>query len=139
MDRNYRLNDYSIDTKLTYITGIDSRLNFIYKTKDIKNYIGSKEKLNQQNFGVSLFLNEKQNSSFFSEFNYFKNQFTGDTNSIISYVMMNGLQNGENYTWSLKFQKKISKLLDLNLIYVGRKSENNMAIHNGSIQLKAIF
>ncbi|GIR22442.1 MAG: hypothetical protein CM15mP36_16490 [Flavobacteriales bacterium] len=41
--------------------------------------------------------------------------------SVISYVMMNGLQSGENYTWSFKFQRKLSKLLDINFIYLGRK------------------
>ena len=101
--------------------------------------MGNQEFLNQQQFGISLFLNQKQKRGFVTEFNYFKNEFNGDINSIISYVMMNGLQNGENYTWSIRFQQKISKLLDLNFIYYGRKSENSRTIHNGSVQLKAIF
>jgi len=49
------------------------------------------------------------------------------------------LQNGENYTWSFRLQRKLSKLLDINFIYLGRKSKNSRTIHNGSIQLKAIF
>ena len=53
--------------------------------------------------------------------------------------MMSGLQKGENYTWNLNFQRKISKLLDINFTYNGRKSKNIKTIHNGSIQLKAIF
>ena len=53
--------------------------------------------------------------------------------------MMNRLQGGENYTWSFKFQRKLSKLLDINFIYLGRKSNSLRTIHNGSIQLKAIF
>ena len=52
---------------------------------------------------------------------------------------MNGLQNGENYTWSFKFQQKLSKLIDINFLYFGRKSQNSETIHNGSIQFKAIF
>ena len=52
---------------------------------------------------------------------------------------MNGLQKGENYTWSFKLQRKISKFLDINFIYAGRKSNSLKTIHNGSIQLKAIF
>ncbi len=42
-------------------------------------------------------------------------------------------------TWSFKFQRKLSKLLDINFIYLGRKSNSLRTIHNGSIQLKAIF
>ena len=105
----------------------------------MKNSIGNQEYLKQQNFGISIFLNQVNNRGFTSEFNYFKNKFNGQSNSIISYVMMNGLQKGENYTWSLKYQRKLSKLIDINFVYLGRKSNSIRTIHNGSIQLKAIF
>ena len=139
MNYNYDIIDYSINPKFTYLSGDNNRINFIYKLSKINNYIGNQESLKQQNFGISLFLNQKEKTGFISEFNYFKNEFNGDINSVISYIMMNGLQRGENYTWSFRFQKKLSKLLDLNFIYIGRKSNNVRAINNGSIQLKAIF
>ena len=138
-DKNYNISDYSINPKLTYYLGENNRINFIYKLSNIKNSIGNQESLKQQNFGVSLFLNQKEKTGFISEFNYFKNEFNGDINSVISYIMMNGLQKGENYTWSFKFQRKLSKLIDINFVYLGRKSNSFRTIHNGSIQLKAIF
>ena len=138
-DKNYQITDYSINPTLTYFSGENNRINFIYKLSDIENSIGNQETLKQQNFGISLFLNQKEKRGFISEFNYYKNEFNGDINSVISYVMMNGLQNGENYTWRFKFQRKLSKLLDINFIYLGRKSNSTRTIHNGSIQLKAIF
>ena len=138
-DKNYDIKDYSIHPKLIYFSGENNRINFKYKLSNISNSIGNEESLRQQNFGISLFLNQKEKRGFISEFNYYKNEFSGDTNSVISYVMMNGLQKGENYTWSFKFQRKLSKLLDINFIYLGRKSNMVRTIHNGSIQLKAIF
>ena len=138
-DKNYDIKDYSINPKLTYFSGENNRINFIYKLSSISNLIGNQESLKQQNFGISLFLNQKEKRGFISEFNYYKNEFNGELNSVISYVMMNGLQGGENYTWSFKFQRKLSKLLDINFIYLGRKSNSIRTIHNGSIQLKAIF
>ena len=138
-DKNYDIKDYSINPKLTYFSGENNRINFIYKLSNISNLIGNQESLKQQNFGISLFLNQKEKRGFISEFNYYKNEFSGELNSVISYVMMNGLQSGENYTWSFKFQRKLSKLLDINFIYLGRKSNSLRTIHNGSIQLKAIF
>ena len=138
-DKNFRLNEYNINPKITYFSGDNNRLNFIYKYSSIDNSIGEGEKLKQQNFGISLFLNEKDKRGFISEFNYYKNDFTGNQNTVISYVMMNGLQNGENYTWSFKFQRKLSKLLDFNFIYMGRKGENSKTIHNGTMQIKAVF
>ena len=139
LEKNYLLEKEQINPKLTYLAGKNNRINFLYQFSKINNRLGNQEFLNQQQFGISLFLNQKQKRGFVTEFNYFKNEFNGDINSIISYVMMNGLQNGENYTWSIRFQQKISKLLDLNFIYYGRKSENSRTIHNGSVQLKAIF
>ena len=138
-DKNYDIKDYSVNPKLTYFSGENNRINFIYKLSNISNLIGNQESLKQQNFGISLFLNQKEKRGFISEFNYYKNEFNGELNSVISYVMMNGLQGGENYTWSFKFQRKLSKLLDINFIYLGRKSNSLRTIHNGSIQLKAIF
>ena len=71
--------------------------------------------------------------------NYFNNSFKGNPNTIIGYILMEGLQVGSNYTWSFTAQKKLTKFLDLNLSYFGRKSENSNSIHNGNIQLRAIF
>ena len=138
-DKNFKLDEYTISPKLTYLTAENNRIDFKYKTFSSTNSIGNNESLKQQNFGISLFLNEKERRGLVSEFNYYKNQFKGSSNSVISYVMMNGLQDGENYTWSFRLQRKLSKLLDINFVYLGRKGDNNRTIHNGSVQLKAIF
>ena len=73
------------------------------------------------------------------EFNYFSNKFSGNPNTAVAYQMMEGLQPGTNFTWSLVAQKKLTKYLDLNLNYFGRKSETSRTIHTGTIQIKAYF
>jgi hypothetical protein len=52
---------------------------------------------------------------------------------------MEGLQPGTNFTWSLIAQKRLTKYLDLNLNYFGRKTETSQTIHTGTVQLKAYF
>ena len=69
----------------------------------------------------------------------FRIKFEGNPNSVVGYQMMEGLKAGKNMTWSLNFQKRIFKYLDLNLAYLGRKSEQNKAIHTGTVQLRASF
>jgi hypothetical protein len=69
----------------------------------------------------------------------FLNDFTGNANTPVAYQMLEGLQNGKNYTWSLLFNQKLNSFLNLNLNYLGRKSENSKTIHIGSIQLRANF
>ena len=67
------------------------------------------------------------------------NDFTGNTNTPVAYQMLEGLQTGKNYTWSFIYNQKLNSFLNLNLSYLGRKSENSKAIHTGNIQLTAIF
>ncbi|WP_313791246.1 hypothetical protein [Lacinutrix neustonica] len=73
------------------------------------------------------------------EFNVFSNTFEGNANSPVGYQMLEGLQRGKNFTWSFLAQQKITKFLDLNLTYYGRKTETSKTIHTGNVQLKAYF
>ena len=73
------------------------------------------------------------------EFNFYQNAYEGNPNTPVAYQMLEGLQPGKNFTWSLLAQKKLTKFLDLNLNYFGRKTETSKTIHTGSIQLKAYF
>ena len=74
-----------------------------------------------------------------AEINLFLNDFEGNQNSPVSYQMLEGLQSGKNYTWSLGYLKKMNSFLNLTVNYLGRKSEKSNTIHTGSIQLRAHF
>ena len=137
--KNYNLDEFKINPKITYVFNESNRLNFYYQYSTNENTIGDFEELKQQKLGLSCYLSKGEKINFNSEINYFKNSFKGNPNTIIGYILMEGLQVGSNYTWSLTAQKKLTKFLDLNLSYFGRKSENSSSIHNGNIQLRAIF
>ena len=72
-------------------------------------------------------------------FNWIENDFNGDSISPVSFQILEGLQPGRNFTWSAIAQKKITKFLELNLNYNGRKAESSRTIHTGSVQLRAFF
>src|SRR5690606_40422875 len=65
--------------------------------------------LKQQKYGASFSFANFQSMSLIGEFNYFSNNFEGNANTPVAYQMMEGLQPGKNYTWSLLAQKKITK------------------------------
>ena len=69
----------------------------------------------------------------------FLNDFDGDQNTPVGYQMLEGLQPGNNYTWNLLFNQKLTSILNLTLNYSGRKSEDSKIIHTGMVQLKALF
>ncbi len=81
------------------------------KRKD--NAIGGLEQLTQEKYGVSFTLTQNQKAAITGEFNYFSNDFSGNANTPVAYQMMEGLQPGTNFTWSLIAQKKLTKFLDL--------------------------
>lgn len=57
----------------------------------------------------------------------------------IAYQMLEGFQPGNNLTWAISYDQKISKIFNLRLNYNGRHSQKNPAIHNGSMELRAQF
>ena len=138
-DRNYTIDNYQFKPKLSYLFSENAQFDVFYQYTSKENTIGSLETLSQNNYGLSFTYNNAQKIALTGEFNFFKNEFEGNANSPVGYQILEGLQSGKNYTWSLLAQKKLTKYLDLNLNYFGRKSETSKMIHTGTIQLKAYF
>ena len=89
--------------------------------------------------GASYKTFTKKGTSLQAEFNFFINDYIGNQNSPVAYQMLEGLQPGNNFTWSLLWQQKLTAYLDLNINYLARKSETSKTIHTGTVQLRAHF
>ncbi|MEM7186292.1 MAG: hypothetical protein AAF466_06505 [Bacteroidota bacterium] len=138
-NRNFDLNTYQINPKISYLLNRQTRFDVFYQFLNKENILGEMETLDQQTIGVSFAYNNVQKISISGEFNYIDNAFSGSAFSPVAYTMLEGLQPGTNFTWNLLFQKRITKYLDANLSYFGRKSENSNTIHTGTVQLRAYF
>lgn len=66
-------------------------------------------------------------------------KYDGAQNNTLSFEMLESLAPGGNATWSFTVQRSLSRNLQLNLLYNGRKSPDLPAIHVGSVQLRAAF
>ncbi|MGB1307615.1 MAG: hypothetical protein ACPG6B_01800 [Oceanihabitans sp.] len=137
--KNFKIEDTQLNPKISYLLSDNARFDVFYQYSKKENTIGNLETLKQDKYGISFAFSSKQQLAVSGEFNYFSNAFTGNANSPVAYQMLEGLQPGKNYTWTLLAQKKLTKYLDLNLSYFGRKSETSKVIHTGNIQLKAYF
>jgi hypothetical protein len=137
--KNYTFEEIKYNPKFTYFIKNNNKIDFYYQYSNKENLIGNFETLTQNKFGISGSFSNKNKLAINGELNYYKNKFQGNPNSIIGYIMMEGLQSGNNLTWTLNIQKKVTKYVDLNLNYFARKSDYNSVIHNGSVQLKANF
>lgn len=137
--KNFKIDEQSLNPKLSYLLSDNTRFDIFYQYTNKANTIGGLETLKQQKYGTSFAFSKNQKTAISGEFNVFSNTFTGNANSPVGYQMLEGLQSGKNLTWSLLAQKKLTKFLDLNLNYQGRKTETSKTIHTGNIQLKAYF
>ncbi|OUR98252.1 hypothetical protein A9Q86_14455 [Flavobacteriales bacterium 33_180_T64] len=137
--RNFKLDELRFQPKLSYIFSENARFDMFYQYTSKDNAIGEMEQLLQNNYGLSFTYNNASKIALTGEVNFFKNEFKGNANTPVSYQILEGLQPGNNFTWSLLAQKKLTKFLDLNLNYFGRKTETSRTIHTGTVQLKAYF
>lgn len=137
--RNFNIDETQFQPKLSYIFNENAQFDIFYQFTNKKNTIGDFEELSQNNYGFSFTYNNAQKVALTGEFNFFKNNYVGNANTPVAFQILEGLQPGKNFTWSLIAQKKLTKFLDLNLNYFGRKTEASKTIHTGTIQLKAYF
>lgn len=137
--RNYIIDKKELNPKLTFLYDKDHRLSMFYHFKEKKNSINNLEELNQHKIGLDYFFLSKKKNQVVANFNMFLNDFSGNSNSPVGYQMLEGLQVGKNYTWSLLFNQKLNSILNLSVNYLGRKSPTASTIHTGTVQLKAIF
>lgn len=138
-NRNYNIDEVRFQPKLSYLFNENAQFDVFYQYSTKDNKEGDLEALAQNNYGVSFTYNNAQKIALTGEFNFYQNAYEGNPNTPVAYQMLEGLQPGKNFTWSLLAQKKLTKFLDLNLNYFGRKTETSKTIHTGSIQLKAYF
>ncbi len=137
--KNFNFDETRFNPKLSYLFNDNSSFDVFYQYASKNNTIGDLEALKQNKYGMSFTMASGQQSAINGEFNFFSNDYTGNSNTPVAYQILEGLQPGKNFTWSLLAQKKLTKFLDLNLSYFGRKTETSKTIHSGSIQLKAYF
>ena len=137
--RNFELVTTSANPRISYLFSKQSRLSFLYTYQNSENKLSGLESLQQNSFGMAFAVADVQKISLTGEFNYIDNRFRGSAFSPVAYQILEGLQPGTNFTWNLIAQKRITKFLDLNLSYFGRKSDGSSTIHTGNVQLKAFF
>ena len=137
--RNYILETFEVSPKISYLLNSQTRFDIFYNSVGKENTINGLEVLSQQKLGASFAYANAEKISINGEFSFIDNAFKGNAFSPVAYQMLEGLQPGNNYTWRLLFQKRITKYLDANLNYNGRKSQTSNTVHTGSLQLRAFF
>src|SRR5690606_13962521 len=130
------IRDFHVTGVQTCALPICAALNYTYQNKSNRTGL---EKLNQYNMGTEIQWNDGSKSTLLAAFNYIKNDFTGNAQSVVGNQMMEGLKPGNNFVWQLMVQRQLNSYLSVNISYDGRKTEENKTIHTGSVQIQARF
>lgn len=70
---------------------------------------------------------------------YVQIAYKGAVNTPAAYNLLDGLQPGGNYLWSLNFNTRLANNMQLNFGYDGRKTAQNRMNHTGRVTVQAIF
>lgn len=138
LSRNFNIKSYIITPKISYLFSKNTHLDIFLEYQKKSNTMNI-ESLLQNKIGISFGTSGKKGFNTNAEISFFKNNFSGDSYSPVAYQMLEGNQPGINANWRVFLQKNLTKYLDINVIYHGRKSENAQTIHTGNIQLRAFF
>ncbi|WNB18515.1 hypothetical protein [Marivirga arenosa] len=140
-ERDYAFTSQSIIPKIMWQNGKKLRLVLAYKNNnkwsEHEAFGGS---VNVNSIELSNKFIQSQNDIFESKVSYVSvDSKLKDNQSPLAFEMFEGLQAGDNYVWNISMKRKLIGDLNLILQYIGRKSKDYPVIHNGSVQLTALF
>ena len=139
-NRNFNIENKEIFNRLSFQPNTMFRIavNARYSEKSNDIEYGN-EKAFLKDLGIELRRSKRDKGLFNAELHLVNINYNGESNSTIGFEMLEGLQPGSNVTWKISFQKKMSNNIQVSVSYNGRKSEENKAIHTGSMQMRAFF
>lgn len=136
----YFIKYYETEPKVSYQPGVSFRWTMSFKyTEKVNDEDFGGEKTFIRNIGTEAKYSILAKGSILANFNYISIDYNGSENSTLGFEMLEGLKTGNNFTWSLSSQFRLSKNMQLNVSYTGRKSEENKTVHTGNVQVRAFF
>jgi hypothetical protein len=142
--RNYKIEQYSMEPRVSYTRGANLRVIVGYKLSDKRNIETAGEKALSNSLNSEIKYNILQSTSLQTKFTYNKIIFgtkdaSSNTNSPASYIMLDGLLPGQNFLWNLELTRRLSNNLEINIQYEGRKPGEAKTVHVGRASIRALL
>ncbi|WP_245553871.1 hypothetical protein [Cytophaga aurantiaca] len=144
VNRNYFIDYKKFDTELSIQPRTNTRLSLLagvaYKINTFTP--GNGENALLYNIGTEIKINKLSKRTFTTTLKYIRinSKLNGtQQNSPIAYEIQEALLQGNNMTWNVIWQERLTNGLQISFSYEGRKSESVRMIHTGRMQLSALF
>lgn len=136
-NRNFNIKGYSAEPRFTYTKGTDFRAQLSYKW-DQRDNAGAEHSISHS-VNTEVKYNVVSNTSLTARFTYNQISYTGQANTTVSYIMLDGLVPGKNYLWTIDLTKRLTNFLELGVQYEGRKAGSSGVVNIGRAQIRALF
>ena len=139
-NRNYTIKMFTTESRISYTPSTLFRVQLGYQFAHKENsaqYGGEEATFNSINAETKY--NTFSNTSLTGKFTFSNIKFTGESNTTVSYIMLDALLPGKNYIWHLDLTKRLINALELSFEYEGRKSGETKVIHIGTVSLRALL
>ena len=140
-NRNYEITYQSAEPAITWMLK-NNQLRILagykYDLRENENKYGG-EKARADNINLEMKYNIPASGAISGRATFSNISYTGTENSGVGYTMLDGLQKGKNWLWQASFNKRVSKNIEMNLEYEGRKPATSTVIHTGRASVRAIF
>ncbi len=140
-NRNYLISEYGLSPEAAWQPGNTTRFTFRYDYEYKENLSEETDDAwsRTHEYLMEFRYAKAVNSTLNARISLINIEFEGDANTPLGYDLLNALNPGRNITWSLNWQQRVAKGLQLNLIYDGRTSKDTRVIHTGRVQVSALF
>ena len=138
-NQDYKIDFIKIEPKFTFLPVKNFRTILTYQFRDSQNRIGENEKAIQHNFNLETTFNQTSKTSVRLDLSFVKVAYTGERNTQVEFAVLEGLKDGQNYIWSLIYDRRLSKNIQMSISYEGRKTGIANTVHLGRAQVRATF
>ncbi len=137
-DRNYRIAFRQMEPALSWMPDKRWRLQGSWRFELQENRVGG-ESARQRALTATVHFQLSNRSALLCDLSQINIAFEGNPATPAGFAMLNGLQPGGNWRWSINLDQQLPNNLRLSLLYNGRKSENYPVVHTGQARLTALF
>lgn len=141
LNKNYTISFESAEPALAFLLRQNKfriLTSYKYDIRSNAKLLGG-ERARADNVNLELKYNMQGSGALSVKTTFSKIVFDGIENSGVGYTMLDGLQKGKNWLWQASFNKRVSKNIEMNLEYEGRKPASGSVIHTGRASVRAIF
>ncbi|WP_192821472.1 hypothetical protein [Rufibacter sp. LB8] len=138
-NKNFTIQSYEAKPEISFQPNNTLRFTGTYQFQFKENEEGERENARFHEVGAETRLSQVSKRTVTGVVKYINIKYTGNTFSPIAFEMLNGFQPGNNLTWNLAVQQRLSNGLNITLDYDGRKPQGIRTIHTGRMQVSVLF